>query len=141
MKACILFSARDARETLKRGLCSLPNDPPWASQRGCRAITAIRRASSWLTAAEQLVRIGFDARAVERELAAERAKSHRRLEQLKADAVAQSGVRADSLPRVVDARRAALGGVVGIGPPPTQSSPSYHRWRQHRSPLVSTALQ
>jgi hypothetical protein len=26
MKACILFSARDARETLKWGLCSLPND-------------------------------------------------------------------------------------------------------------------
>jgi hypothetical protein len=71
-------------------------------------------------AAEQLVRIGFDTRAVERELAAERAQSHRRLEQLKADAVAQSGVRADSLRRVVDARRAALGGVVGIGPPPTQ---------------------
>jgi hypothetical protein len=26
MKACILFSARGALETLKRGLCSLPND-------------------------------------------------------------------------------------------------------------------
>jgi hypothetical protein len=36
MKACILFSARDARETLKRGLCSLPNDRA-APQRGCRA--------------------------------------------------------------------------------------------------------
>jgi hypothetical protein len=71
-------------------------------------------------AAEQLVRVGFDAALVERELAAERAQSHRRLEQLKADAVAQSGVRADSLRRAVDARRAAFGGVVGIGPSPTQ---------------------
>jgi hypothetical protein len=71
-------------------------------------------------AAEQLVRMGFDATAMERELAAERAESHRRLEELKADAVAQSGVRADSLGRMVDAQRAALGGVVGIGPPTTQ---------------------
>lgn len=65
--------------------------------------------------AEQLVRMGFDATAIERELAAERAKSHRRLEELKAEAVAQSGVRADSLRGMVDAQRAALGGVVGIG--------------------------
>jgi hypothetical protein len=66
--------------------------------------------------AEQLVRMGFDATAIERELAAERAKSHRRLEELKAEAVAQSGVRADSLGRMVDAQRAALAGVIGIGP-------------------------
>lgn len=64
--------------------------------------------------------MGFDAVAVEREVGAERAQSRRRLEQLKADAVAQSGMRADSLRRMVDAKRAALGGVVGIGPPATQ---------------------
>ena len=66
--------------------------------------------------AEQLVRMGFDATAIERELAAERAKSHRRLEELKAEAVAQSGVRADSLGRMVDAQRATFHGVIGIGP-------------------------
>ncbi len=71
-------------------------------------------------AAEQLARMGFDATAIERELAAERAESHRRLEELKAEAVAQSGVRADSLGRMVDAHRAALGGVIGIWPPTTQ---------------------
>lgn len=68
-------------------------------------------------AAEHFARIGFDAAAVERELAAERAQSRNRLEQLKADAVAQSGVRSGSLRHLVDAQRAALGGVIGIGPP------------------------
>lgn len=67
-------------------------------------------------AAEQLARLGFDLKAVERELAAERVESHRRLQELKASAVAESGARADSLNRLVDAQRAALGGVVGIGP-------------------------
>jgi hypothetical protein len=71
-------------------------------------------------AAEQLARMGFDAAAVEREVRAERAQSRRRLEQLKADAVAESGVRAESLSRMVDAQRAALGGVVAIGPATTQ---------------------
>lgn len=71
-------------------------------------------------AAEQLVRMGLDPTAGERELADERAQSRRRLEQLKADAVTESGVRAESLHRIVDAQRAALGGVVGIGPPATQ---------------------
>lgn len=71
-------------------------------------------------AAEQLARIGFDAAAVERELAAERAQSRHRLEQLKADAVAQSGVRSGSLRHLVDAQRAALGGLIGIGSPTTQ---------------------
>jgi hypothetical protein len=71
-------------------------------------------------AAEQLKRLGFDSATVERELAAERAQSHRRLEELKAEAVAQSGVRADSLGRMVDAQRAALSGVIDIWPPTTQ---------------------
>jgi hypothetical protein len=60
--------------------------------------------------------MGFDTATVERELAAERAQSRRRLEELKADAVAQSPTRARSLQRLVDARRAALEGVVGIWP-------------------------
>jgi hypothetical protein len=34
MKACILFSARDARKTLKRGLRSLPNDRARGSRKG-----------------------------------------------------------------------------------------------------------
>jgi hypothetical protein len=71
-------------------------------------------------AAEQLARMGFDTATVERELVAERAQSRRRLEELKADAVAQSTGRAHSLQRLVDARRAALEGVVAIGPPTTQ---------------------
>ncbi len=61
--------------------------------------------------------MGFDTASLERELAAERAESHRHLEELKADAVAQSTARAHSLQRLVDARRAALEGVVAIGPP------------------------
>jgi hypothetical protein len=88
-----------------------------ASTRG-RQLPQSRRVRA--LAAEQLVRVGFDATAIERELAAERAQSHRRLEELKAEAVAQSGVRADSLGRMVDAQRAALGGVTGIWPPTTQ---------------------
>src|SRR5689334_18531383 len=69
---------------------------------------------------EKLEQLGFDNATLERALAAERAESRRQLEQLKADAVAQSPERAHSLQRLVDARRAALGGVVGIGPPTTQ---------------------
>src|SRR5262249_46427056 len=67
-------------------------------------------------AAERFARMGFDKATVERELAAERAQSHRRLEELKADAVAQSPARAHSLQRLVDDRRAALEGIVAIGP-------------------------
>ena len=45
MKACILFSARDARETPKRGLCSLPNDRALGfAARLPGEATAIRRA-------------------------------------------------------------------------------------------------
>ncbi len=71
-------------------------------------------------AAEQLARMGFDNAALERAMAAEREDSHRHLEELKADAVAQSPARAHSLQRLVDARRAALEGVVGFWPPATQ---------------------
>ncbi|WP_142248558.1 hypothetical protein [Mycobacterium colombiense] len=71
-------------------------------------------------AAEQLVRMGFDATSIDRELAAERAENHRRLEKLKAEAVAQSGARAETLGRTVDAQRQAWGGVIGVGPPTTQ---------------------
>ncbi len=71
-------------------------------------------------AAEKLAQMGFDNATVERALAAERAESHRHLEKLKADAVAQSPARALSLQRLVDARRAALEGVAGFWPPATQ---------------------
>jgi hypothetical protein len=71
-------------------------------------------------ATEELARMGFDDAALERALAAERTESNRHLEKLKADAVAQSPARAQSLQRLVDARRAALGGVVGLWPPATQ---------------------
>ncbi len=95
-------------------------------------------------AAEQLIRMGFDAAEVEREVGAERARSRRRLEQLKADAVAQSGVRADSLRRTVDAQRAALGGVVAIGPATTQylalDSP-VEIWATDGVNLESTAIE
>jgi hypothetical protein len=66
-------------------------------------------------AAEQLAQMGLDAATVETELAAERAQSDRRLQELKAHAVAQSGARAESLRRLVDARREALGGLVSVG--------------------------
>jgi hypothetical protein len=62
--------------------------------------------------AEHLARIGLDAAAVERELAAERAESHSRLEELKAAAVAQSAAQAASLRHLVDTERAALDGLV-----------------------------
>lgn len=70
--------------------------------------------------AEHLARIGLDAETMEHELAAERAESDRRLNELKADAVAQSGARAASLQRLVEAERAALGGLVATtgGPRP-----------------------
>jgi hypothetical protein len=71
-------------------------------------------------AAEKLAQMGFDNATVERALAAERAESHRHLEELKADAIAQSPARAHSLQGLVKARRAALEGIVAIGPPTTQ---------------------
>jgi hypothetical protein len=71
-------------------------------------------------AAEKLAQMGFDNAVLERALAAQRAESHRHLEKLKADAVAQSAARAHALQRLVDARRAALDGIVAIGPPTTQ---------------------
>jgi hypothetical protein len=71
-------------------------------------------------ATEKLAQLGFDNATLERALAAERAESQRNLEKLKAGAVAQSPARAHSLQRLVDARRAALEGVLGIGPPTTQ---------------------
>ena len=51
--------------------------------------------------AEQLARIGLDDKTVERELSADRAEGKRRLSELKADAVAQSGSRAETQSRLV----------------------------------------
>ncbi|MCW2690323.1 MAG: hypothetical protein JWR37_5213 [Mycobacterium sp.] len=71
--------------------------------------------------AERLARIGLDAAAVERELAAERAEGHRRLGELKADAVAQSASRAASLSRVVNNEVTVLDGLEATtGPGTTQ---------------------
>lgn len=63
-------------------------------------------------AAEHLASIGLDAATVERELTAERAESQRRLEEFKAEAVAQSAARADSLRRLVGERVAGLDGLL-----------------------------
>ena len=66
--------------------------------------------------AEQLVRMGFDATAIERELAAERAKSHRRLEELKAEAVFQrEKSKEEKLRREIEACKvvAPIDGTVG----------------------------
>jgi hypothetical protein len=71
-------------------------------------------------ATQKLAELGFDNATVEHALRAERAENHRRVEELKADAVAQSGTRAEYLQRLVDARRAALDGVVAVWPPRTQ---------------------
>jgi len=68
---------------------------------------------------EKLAELGFDNATVERALAAERAENRRRMEELKSDAVAQSPARAHTLQRMVDARRAALEGVVAVWPPRT----------------------
>jgi hypothetical protein len=66
--------------------------------------------------AEHLDRSGPDAAAVERELAAGRAESVRRLAQHKVDAVRQSTSRAGALRSLVEAHKAALQSVAASGP-------------------------
>jgi hypothetical protein len=66
--------------------------------------------------AEHLARIGPDAAAVERELAAGRAEVARRLEDRKTEAVRQSASRADALRGIVAAQRDALEAVAASGP-------------------------
>ena len=85
-------------------------------------------------ATEKLAELGFDNATVERALASERAENRRRIEELKADAVAQSPDRAHSLQRMVDARRAALEGVVAVWPPRTRTPLGSPTWTLAASP-------
>jgi hypothetical protein len=79
-----------------------------AEARGASVSTLPQSTRASAVAAEHLARIGLDDATMERELAAERAENHRRLEELKADAVAQSAARAESLRRLVGDQLARL---------------------------------
>lgn len=80
--------------------------------RGAGGSTLPQSTRASAVAAEHLARIGLDDATMERELAAERAENHRRLEELKADAVTQSAARAGSLRRLVGDQLARLDGLV-----------------------------
>ncbi len=98
-----LAAARDLSKTA---------DAPWGNGGPSGGRSLGRGTRIRTLAAEQLARIGFDAEAVERELAAERAERQRRLKELKADAVAQSGPRAESQRHLVEGEVAKLDGLV-----------------------------
>lgn len=80
--------------------------------RGADVSTLPQSTRASAVAAEHLARIGLDDAMIERELATEREENHRRLEGLKADAVAQSAARAESLRRLVGDQLARLDGLV-----------------------------
>lgn len=89
--------------------------------RGTDVSTLPQSTRASAVAAEHLARIGIDDATMDRELATERAENHRRLEELKADAVAQSAARAESLRRLVGDQLARLDGLVAtIGTATTQ---------------------